>query len=414
MKKLLALVLTLALSLTCFVAFAEEDVTLSIAFHYPEEYASDIITEFEAAHPGVKVEYNYFQITDEELITRLVGGEYWDVGLVPKAWGNAELTNYYMDLGSSAQWADQYYFGDFRSYEGETYALPIGVVYEGLLYNQAVLDQYNNGVMPNTLDDFMALCQVLKDNGVIPVWCNGGSGWAMRYWTNLAATITEDADYANQIALAKDPWAEGSALRTANAYLETFAKNGWLEPDVVTGNQWDTSTASLSLGQTAFILTGTWAVDNARSMAQSLDVNPENIKFAAFPYKNDVSADSPLWLRVSEDLFCGVSNKSEHPELAKELLTFFCDHIANAIGMNGANKETGKPVASVEYLASIDYYLLYSPSMNDAKIEEYANNCGIDLYAYDNYLLDYVVLPALESGTANWDGLNEAWNKNFQ
>ncbi len=414
MKKLVSMLLVAAMLLCTVGALAESnDVVLTLAFHYPDEYAADIIAEFEETHPGVKVDYAYLHITDEELITRLIGGEYWDVSLVPMVWANSELSNYYLPLGASEGWADQYYFGDLRSYEGQTYALPIGVVYEGLVYNQAVLDKYNGGVMPINLDDFMALCNTLKENSVIPVWCNGGSGWALRYWTNLAATMAENANYANDVALSRDPWAEGTQLRIANAFLETFAKNGLLEPDVVTGNQWDTSTASLSKGETAFILTGTWAVENARGMASSIGIDPENIKFAAFPYKNGVDASNPLWLRLSEDLFSAVSIKSEHPALATELLTFFCDRISNKIGMNGANKETGKPIEALNYLKDIDYYKLYSPAVNDGRIEEYAKNCGIDLYAYNNYLLDYVILPALDNGDANWEGLNEAWNSNF-
>ena len=414
MKKFLAFLLALTMVLGLVPAMAEEEITLSILFHFKEELVADVIKGFEESHPGVKIDYTYVQITDEELVTRLVGGEHWDVLNMPTVIPNSELSNYFLPLGTPEEWADEFFFTDYKAYEGTTYGLPIGGVYEGLMYNQQVMDQYNNGEVPKTIDEFMALCQVLEDNGVTPVWSNGGNGWALRYWTHLAATIAEDADYANKVSLAKDPWAEGTALRQANAYLETFAKEGWLEADVVTSNQWDTSTASLSLGQTGFILTGTWAVDNARIMAESLGVDPQNIKFAAFPYKNDVSAENPLWLRMGEDLFSGVGKNTQHPELAKELLSYFMGHVSNKIGMNSANKVYGTPSESVSYLADIDYYTTYSPTANDLTIQTYANNCGIDLYAYDNYLLDYVILPVLNGGESNWDGLNAAWNTNFQ
>ena len=413
MRRILSMLLVLCMFLGVIPASAEEEKTLSIGFHFKQELVQDIIDGFEAAHPDIKVNYSYLQITDEELITRLSGGDEFDVILVPTVLPNSELGNYFLPLGSTDDWKDTYFFYDYKAYEGQTYGLPIGGVYEGLLYNQTTLDKYNNGEMPKNLDDFMALCEKLKENEVIPVWCNGGNGWALRYWTNLAATIAEDENYANTVALNKDPWAEGTALRTANAYLETFAQKGWLEPDVVTSNQWDTSTASLSMGQTGFILTGSWAVDNARIMAESLGVDPETIRFAAFPYKNDVSAENPLWLRMAEDLFCGVNKNTQYPDESTELLKWFCDNVSNKIGMNGANKKTGTPVESLGYLNDIDYYKVYSANSLDPKVNEYANACGIDLYAYDNYLEDYIVLPVVNGENAKWDELNEIWNTNF-
>ena len=68
---------------------AAGDVTLSLAFHYPEDFYEEnivpIVDEFKKLHPELK-EVKFTTLSganDEQQVTRLTGGQYEDVILVP-------------------------------------------------------------------------------------------------------------------------------------------------------------------------------------------------------------------------------------------------------------------------------------------------------------------------------------------
>jgi len=275
------------------------------------------------------------------------------------------------------------------------------------------LDEYCDGNIPKTLDELKDDCEKLKKNGIIGFYTNAGSVWTMRYWDNLAITMSGDDDYANKIVDTKDPWAEGTYLRQADDILADFTKNGYLEPDVVTADQWDSSETSLGSGQTAFMFTGTWALSQVKTHAVDAGFSEDDIGFAPFPYKNDVSSDNKLRMRISQDLFVGVNKNSENIELAKEFCTYFCEHAALGLGMNEIVKDGGQNQPDLAFLQDLDYVETYTSPMKDTKINDMAGKAGIDVYTYDGYLLDYVILPVQNGEDPKYDDLNELWEGNF-
>ena len=399
---------------------AAGDVTLSIAFHYPEDFYEEnivpIVDEFKKLHPELK-EVKFTTLSganDEQQVTRLTGGQYEDVILVPSVLLASELPNYFAPLGDATEMASKYYYGDYMQYEGQSYGIPIGIVYEGLLYNKTVLDTYCDGVVPKTLDELYADLEKCKENGITGIYTNAGSVWTMRYWDNLAITMSGDDDYANKILTDQTPWAEGSALREADDILADFAKKGYVEADVVTADQWDSSLTSIGGGKTAFMFTGTWALSQAQEHAEELGLSADSIGFIPFPYKNDVSADNKLRMRIAQDLFMGVNKNSENLELAKEFCAFFCENMSLALGMNEIMVDGGENQPDLAFLQDLDYVETYTSPAKDPKIQEMAGTAEIDVYSFDGYLLDYVMLPVMNGGEPEYDKLNELWGKNFQ
>ena len=161
---------------------AKEGVTLSMCFHNTEEfYESDIVTiveEFKKLHPEViDVEYTTLSgMSDEQQVTRLTGGQYEDIVLIPSILLASELNNYFTPLGDAKEFAQKYYYGDYMQYEGQSYGIPIGVVYEGLVYNKKVLKQYFNGNIPKTLTELKDDLVELKKNNITGIVGPNGSG----------------------------------------------------------------------------------------------------------------------------------------------------------------------------------------------------------------------------------------------
>lgn len=395
-------------------------ITLTMAFHYDEDfYETNIvpmIENFKQLHPEVAdITYTSLRgVTDEQQITKLTGGQFEDITLVPQILLASEYSNYFTPVGTVEEMAERYYYGDFMQYEGESYGVPIGVVFEGIVYNKKLVDKYCGGGFPTTLDGLLEACETMSADGVTPFWTNAGSVWPMRYWDNLAITMSDDPDYANTIVATEEPWAEGTYLRQVEDLLADMAAKGWLEEDPVTADQFDLSVTSLAMGETAFMLTGTWALPEAKKSAEEAGFSADDIGFAPFPYKNDVSSDNKLKLRIAQDLFMGVNKNSEHVELATEWCKFFCERVSLPVGMNEVLIDGGKNQPDLEFIQDLDYVEVYTSPAKDARINEMASAAGIDVYSFDGFLLDYVILPVLNGEEPRYDELNKLWGRNFE
>lgn len=66
------------------------------------------------------------------------------------------------------------------SMDGKIYAVPYSIIYSTIIYNKEVFAQYQLEI-PETFDDFLAVCQTLKDNGVTPIALQNNS-WAGFIW----------------------------------------------------------------------------------------------------------------------------------------------------------------------------------------------------------------------------------------
>ena len=64
--------------------------------------------------------------------------------------------------------------------DGKIYAVPYSIIYNTLIYNKNLFEQYNLEE-PETFDDFLTVCQTLKDNGITPVALKNDS-WAGFIW----------------------------------------------------------------------------------------------------------------------------------------------------------------------------------------------------------------------------------------
>jgi len=392
------------------------DIVLSLAFNAETSdpaYENDIVPifeEFMKLHPEVaEIKFTGMgKMTEDQQVTRLTGGQYDDVLLIPMGMPNKERPNFFASLGDATELGEKYFYGDFIQSDGETYALPIGVVYEGLVYNKKVLDECYGGKVPTTLDELLEACEAIKATGKTPFYTNAGAEWPLRFWDNLAITASETPDYANTLVSSTAPWADDEALHFSSSFLANLAANDMVEPDTVT-EQWDNSRISVATGESAFMLLGTWALPQVKDVAEEMGEDPDNISFMPFPYKNGVSADNKLNLRVSEDIFMGVNKNSENLELAKELLVFFCENISLSRGMNEIMREGGRNVEDLQFLQDLDYIEFYSSPARTEEFEAISSTSKIDVFSVGSYLQDNVIQPAINGEAPKFDALNERW-----
>ena len=199
---------------------------------------------------------------------------------------------------------------EFLPKEG-TYALPYAANAAGVLYNKEIFEE-NGWEIPQTWDEFIALCETMQDVGVLPMYFGYKDTWTcLAPWNALAVGIC-DADVCNQVNLGETTFAEAYApvaekIRTLLDYAES-------NPYAYSYN--DACTA-FARGESAMYVIGSYAIPQIKS------VNPD-MQIGSFTFPaNDTEEENVLNSGIDLQ-FCVMKN-TEHPEEVYEVLRYLYD-----------------------------------------------------------------------------------------
>lgn len=325
MKKILSLVLALAmlLSVTVIAAADEEPVTISIMHYMGNQVKLDtfeaILNRYTELHPNVTFEAQMYSQNDyiAQLPIRIANGDTPDIMMgQPTQYSDIIEAGKVMDLSDSDLVKSlNLNEGDLKNccYNGTVYALPLDFKTYGVIYNKAIFEKYGL-TPPATQDEFDALCQTLKDNGVDPF---------IRYYSNVTYTDIEmrgtlwpmllenghndafeklmngEAKFADYPEFAK-------AFELWNRRL-AFSRIDDMSNDATMGRQ------LFAQGEGAMMYDGTW------SFAQIQGFNPE-AEYGMFVLpRDDGKANS--WCIQLDQIFM-VSNESKHAQAVMDFMAY--------------------------------------------------------------------------------------------
>lgn len=189
-----------------------------------------------------------------------------------------------------------------------TYALPYAANAAGILYNKDMFEEHGWKI-PETWDEFTALCEEIKAEGIQPLYLGYKDTWTcLAPWNALAVGLT-DSDTCNQVNQGNTTFTE--------AYREPAEKMRQLldyaEPNPYAYGYNDACTA-FARSQSAMYPIGSYAIPQIKS------VNPEmNIGSFTFP-ANDNEEDNVLNSGI--DLQFCVMKESKNKEAVYEVLRF--------------------------------------------------------------------------------------------
>ena len=186
-------------------------VTLTFLNKYPEDpyaqYFEDAVAEFEKENPNIDIEME--NVSDEAIKDKLTviasGGDMPDIYM---SWtgervkrfargGKAlDLTPY---LEEDQEWADSFLpaFLNNSTVDGKTYAIPYrsGIMY--MMYNKEVFET-NNYEIPETWDEFLDLCEKIKnETDVTPIAFGNSSPWYASWWIGMLNAMMVPAEVTN-------------------------------------------------------------------------------------------------------------------------------------------------------------------------------------------------------------------------
>lgn len=323
MKKLLVLVLALCLILSSSVvpmAQAEEQLTgtLSILSWYNETLSEPLMNAFKAKYPGVTVDYTYAPpVADyvEKLSTLLYSGAAPDVFYM--CLENREdliKGNYVMDLSGESYMTDGTIPDSVRTTygkDGKAYTLSVDCWVGGVLYNKDIFAQVGITAEPQSWQEFLDVCQKLKDAGYVPLLDNMQDA-AVNFAAPLfgAETASKNPNFTNEVYAGTKTFAEGWT-GPMDMYKQLIDK-GYLTSDMV-GITSDDLVAQFATGQAAMILSGSW---NCGTIDQ---INPElNYELMGIP---GTEAGNIYYCGAINVGLC-INSAAKNADVAKAFLAF--------------------------------------------------------------------------------------------
>lgn len=274
MKRKLASLLALTLIGTTAAAVpasAKDSNTLTVmcvgteADNYIEAYRA-MGEEFSANNEyGVNVEIEFYENEQykTKLTTLMASNAVTDVFftwelsyLQPFVEGGkvADITSY---LEEDEEWKNSFADGtlDLLTYDGKNYGVPTQKTLCVMFYNKAIFEE--NGVsVPTTYDEFLEVCQTLKDNGVTPMAMCGTDAWIPAQFVQQIAGGMAGDELFTRICNGEEKWNNETHVKAAEE-VKKMVDAGYFQDGFI-GMGPEESTSLFESGKTAMYFQGAW------------------------------------------------------------------------------------------------------------------------------------------------------------
>ncbi|WP_233530910.1 ABC transporter substrate-binding protein [Paenibacillus alkalitolerans] len=298
----------------------EEQVTLRYSSYLLDTAQAgkayfDAIAEFEAQNPNIKIETDFIQNANYTagIKTRLLGGEKMDVF---DTWSPSLFAEFaaldeqvYLDL-TGEEFLNDFLPASLKpvTVDSKVFGVPELIHSDGLLYNKTLFEEHGLQV-PQTWDEFLAVCETLKQKGIIPIAMDSEWWVPQFFWGSIMSNNGADAAWTAKLE-------SGEIKINDPAFVDAIQKHKLLidkgyVPEDWTGMKHEQSKDLVGQGKAAMIITGTWDI------ASIMERNPAyDIDFMIVP-GNEKTVPN-----INVGAYRVINNKTEHPEEAKKFVAF--------------------------------------------------------------------------------------------
>lgn len=169
----------------------------------------------------------------------------------------ADITSY---LEEDTQWKNSFADGtlELLSYDGKNYGIPTQKSLCVMFYNKQIFEE-NNVEVPTTYEEFLTVCQTLKDNGVTPMSMCGTDAWIPAQFVQQIAGGMAGTELFNKVCGGEEKWNNETHIK-ASEEVKKMADKGYFQEGYI-GMGPEESTDLFTSGQTAMYFQGAWDAD---------------------------------------------------------------------------------------------------------------------------------------------------------
>lgn len=287
------------------------------------DYYTNLINEFEAQNPDIKIEHTNVPDAETVLMTRMASDQVPDV---------------FTHFPLSASFREQVKAGYMLELTGETflinvaddiieislidkksYSVPVSLNMLGVYYNKDLFDRIGVKI-PETIEELYAICEKLRDAGIVPFTFPDKDVWTVRQFCDRASvTMLEDpVGLFKEIGAGGTTAMDSAELRKMGETIVALRQYGQAD-NLGTGQE--QAIADFANGKSAMFFSGTFAYP------EIVKSNPD-LPFAMFRYPS-FGGSSIDRLGVNIDTAFSVSATTKYPEATKRFVDF-CTRPENA------------------------------------------------------------------------------------
>ena len=218
--------------------------------------------EFEVEHPGVQIAYksytgrNYQEKSYDDVCIERIRNDMGDDLYVMNPDVAYEMNQEGRLADLSSLDAVQYLTDAARNQctvDGKVISVPMTMLCYGLFVNQDLLDQYDL-TLPETTDDFLHCCEVLKSNGITPI---GANRWWMENFVltqGFAPLYMEDGKAEKIAALNSGETPISQYMRPGFTFLAELIEKKYFDVDFAATAEAGDEKDMFMNGQVAFVI----------------------------------------------------------------------------------------------------------------------------------------------------------------
>jgi ABC-type glycerol-3-phosphate transport system substrate-binding protein len=198
-------------------------------------------------------------------------------------------------------------------YNGGVYSIPQNFHYVGYFYNPKVMAEVGVTKMPETWEEFLAVCDKLKAAGVAPIALGSRDRWPAQFYTDFLVSYTAGHAYREKLQNGEAAFDDPEVMKAMELWKELIDK-GYFYPDA-NAYDWTDAADQVANGKAGMTLMGTWITgywDGQDLVAgEDYDVFPFPIIDPSIPPATFASTDS--WV---------IPAQAKNAECAKEFVAW--------------------------------------------------------------------------------------------
>ena len=204
------------------------------------------------------------------------------------------------------------------TYNGRIRLLPLSQHYVGFFYNKQLFAAHHL-TPPKTWDEFIALAETLRADGIVPLALGSKARWPAQFWFDYLLLRTAPLAYRQRLMAGKASFTDPEVVRVFERWHDLIAR-GFFNPHP-NELEFDSGAAAMvRRGEAAMTLMGTWLIGYFNDPAV---VWSEENGYGFFPFPTIDPAIPPVALGPIDGLV--VPQAARNLAGAKALVRFFAE-----------------------------------------------------------------------------------------
>lgn len=257
-------------------------------------------TKYKAAYESMaaklleeeNIEIEFQQVADDQyhtmLKTKLATGDAPDIfeHNAPTEYGTVNAQENCVEL-TGEEWVSRLVNPDIlKDKNGKIWAFPTesSECYFGMYYNKGLMEELGlaEEMNPKTYEEFLGLCQKIKDKGVVPVYFPDKDSSVMQCWVTSALPIVlsvNNPDALEKIRVNEAKWTDYPEYIQVLETLAELYEKGYVNENHASATQ-DMWKEAVATGEAAMMYTGEWTVTDMLAKYPDLELGSFVVPFA--------------------------------------------------------------------------------------------------------------------------------------